>query len=76
MASSLQRALKPAVHISNKVFDSNIALLASLVTAGIIDILILTVNGIRVFSGMDDSAAGVYLTTMRLHKRYLEDVWV
>jgi len=28
------------------------------------------------FSGMDDSAAGVYLTTMRLQKRYLEDVWV
>jgi len=29
----LQRALKPAMHILNKVFDSNIALLASFVTA-------------------------------------------
>jgi len=28
------------------------------------------------FSGMDDSAADVYLTMMRLQKRYLEDVWV
>jgi len=32
VASSLQRALKPAMHILNKAFDSNIALLASLVT--------------------------------------------
>jgi len=29
-----------------------------------------------VFTGMDESAAGIYLTSMRLHKRYLEDVWV
>ena len=33
MASSLQRALKPAIHILIKVFGSNIALLASFVTA-------------------------------------------
>ena len=33
MASSLQRALKPAMHILNKVFDFNITLLASFVTA-------------------------------------------
>ena len=33
VASSLQRALKPEMHILNKVFDSNIALLASFVTA-------------------------------------------
>jgi len=33
VASSLQRVLKPAMHILNKVFDSNIALLASSVTA-------------------------------------------
>jgi len=32
VASSLQRALKPAMHVANKVFDSNIALLASFVT--------------------------------------------
>ena len=33
MASSSQRALRPAMHILNKVFDSNIvALIASLVT--------------------------------------------
>jgi len=31
--SSLQRALKPTMHILNKVFDSNIVLLASFVTA-------------------------------------------
>jgi len=30
--SSMQRALKPAMHILNKVFDSNIALLASFFT--------------------------------------------
>ena len=33
MASSLQRALKPAMHIVNKVFDSDNVLLASLATA-------------------------------------------
>ena len=33
VASSLQHALKPAMHILNKVFDCNIALLASFVTA-------------------------------------------
>jgi len=33
VASSLQCALKPAMHIANKVFDSNIVLLASFVTA-------------------------------------------
>jgi len=33
VASSLQRALRPAMHFLNKVFDSNIALLASFVTA-------------------------------------------
>jgi len=32
-SSSLQRALKPAMHILNKVFDTNIAFLASFVTA-------------------------------------------
>jgi len=32
LASSLQHALKPAMHIVNKVFVSNIALLASFVT--------------------------------------------
>jgi len=31
--SSLRRALRPAMHILNKVFDSDITLLASLVTA-------------------------------------------
>jgi len=31
--SALQRALKPAMHILNKVFDSDIALLASFVSA-------------------------------------------
>ena len=30
---SLERGLKPAMHILNKVFDSNTALLASFVTA-------------------------------------------
>jgi len=33
VAASLQRALKPAMHILNKVFDFNITLLASFVTA-------------------------------------------
>jgi len=33
VASSLQRASKPAINNVNKVFDSNIALLASFVTA-------------------------------------------
>jgi len=33
VASSLQRALEPAKNILNKVFDSNIVLLASFVTA-------------------------------------------
>jgi len=33
VASSLQRALRPAVHILHKVFDSSITLLASYVTA-------------------------------------------
>jgi len=32
VASSLQRALKPAMHILNKVFDTNIALSPSFVT--------------------------------------------
>ena len=33
VASSLQRGLKPTMYILNKIFDSNIALLASFVTA-------------------------------------------
>jgi len=33
VASSLQRALKPAMHILNKIFDSDITLLVNFVTA-------------------------------------------